>query len=320
MRVLVVTNMYPTAAQPWFGCFVKEQVEDLRELGVDIDVVDFDGRSEKAAYLDAAREVRLRDRRRSHDLIHAHYGLTGAVVALARPRVPLLTTFHGSDFAGPMWQRMVSIAVARRSTPIVVGAAGRTRLFVEKAEVIPMGVDTTLFAPGERRIARRALGWPQEGHYALLAGSRANPVKGGDLFDSAVREASLRLPGLTGMALEGYDRDGVALALNAADVTVLTSHREGSPVTVRESLACETPVVSVAVGDVPAVISGLPGCAVVVRDPGALASGIEEAVRAPRDPRLRARAEESSRGAVANQVRSLYGRVLDRTSTSRHEP
>ena len=51
--------------------------------------------------------------------------------------------------------------------------------------------------------------------------------------------------------------------MNAVDVTLLTSDWEGSPGAVRESLACQTPVVSVPVGDVPNVLSGLPGCAVM---------------------------------------------------------
>ena len=35
MRVLIVTNMYPTAAKPTYGIFVAEQVEALRKAGPD---------------------------------------------------------------------------------------------------------------------------------------------------------------------------------------------------------------------------------------------------------------------------------------------
>jgi teichuronic acid biosynthesis glycosyltransferase TuaC len=315
MRVLLVTNMYPTPAEPWFGCFVKEQLDDLRELGVELELISFDGRSDTRAYLRASREVRSRLARGGFDLVHAHYGLTGAAAVLARPTVPLVTTFHGSDFAGPAWQRFVSTAVARRSTSIVVSAAGRTRLHAAGATVIPMGVNAALFRPDARRAARRKLGWPEDGRYALLAGSRRNPVKGADLFDAAVREASALHPGLVGKALEGFDRSEVALAFNAADVTVVASRSEGSPVTVRESLACETPVVSVDVGDVPSVIASLPGCAVVSRDPVSIADGIHRAILAPRDPSLRVRAELSSRAAVAQQVLNVYADALGRTET-----
>jgi glycosyltransferase involved in cell wall biosynthesis len=305
MRVLIVTNMYPTPAEPAFGSFVKEQVDDLRRLGLDVEEVRFDGRASSTEYGRAVGSVRRALRSRSFDVVHAHYGLSGAVAALARPRAPLVTTFHGSDYEGPAWQRWVSTVVARRSSPIVVSESGRRRLFVRDAAVIPMGVDTALFAPMEQAEARRRLGWDETGRYALLAGARRNPVKGAPLFDAAVA----LVPGLNGMTLEGLARPDVALVLNAADVLVVASVREGSPLTVRESLACTTPVVAVPVGDVPTVLAGLPGCAVVERHAGALAAGIQGALDAGRDTRLRARAEETSRDAVVRRVAGVYEAV-----------
>ena len=50
MRVLIVTNMYPTPAEPAFGSFVKEQVDDLRGLGLDVEEVMFDGRARSTEY------------------------------------------------------------------------------------------------------------------------------------------------------------------------------------------------------------------------------------------------------------------------------
>ena len=44
MKVLVVANMFPTASEPWFGSFVRDQVDDLRDLGTEVDVFHFDGR------------------------------------------------------------------------------------------------------------------------------------------------------------------------------------------------------------------------------------------------------------------------------------
>ena len=43
MRVLVVTNMYPQPGQPAFGVFVKDQVESLRSLGLEVDVLFMNG-------------------------------------------------------------------------------------------------------------------------------------------------------------------------------------------------------------------------------------------------------------------------------------
>ena len=316
MHVLVVSNMYPGPAEPWFGTFVRDQVEDLTGLGVELDVLHFDGRSDRGAYLRAARDVRVRLRGGGYDLVHAHYGLTGAVVVLARPRVPVVATFHGSDYGGPAWQRLVSIAVARQAVSIVVSEDGRARLRASSASVIPMGVDTERFVPLDRAKARRELGWNEGARYALLAGSRANPVKRADLFDAAVARARTRVPDLQGIALDGYDREHVPLVLNAADVTVLASDHEGSPVTIRESLACETPVVAVPAGDAPSVLVGLPGCSVVPREAGALAGGIESALVAGRHRAWRERALMSSRTAVAEEVRDLYERVVGRRASS----
>jgi teichuronic acid biosynthesis glycosyltransferase TuaC len=193
-----------------------------------------------------------------------------------------------------------------------VSEQGRRLLRALDAEVIPMGVDTQLFVPTDRSEARAALGWDPHARYALLAGSRQNRIKRADLFDAAVEVARVTTPHLRGVALEGFDRKGVVLALNAADVVVVASDHEGSPLTVREALACSTPVVSVDAGDVPSTIAGLSGCAVVARSPAALAEGIVRALVSERDDNLRSRAELTSRSAIAERIENLYARAVAR--------
>src|SRR5207245_2483062 len=67
--------------------------------------------------------------------------------------------------------------------------------------------------------------------------------------------------------------------INASNVLILTSLHEGSPSGVKEPMACNVPVVSVDVGDVPQVISQTKGCKVCPRDPDALAAALEEALQ-----------------------------------------
>jgi glycosyltransferase involved in cell wall biosynthesis len=291
---------------------VRDQVEDLRGLGMDIHLLNFDGRRQPLNYLRAARESRRIVLQEHFDLVHAHYGLAGAVAALQR-RTPVVTTFHGSDYNGWVWwQRHISWIVARRSFPIVVSKDGRQSLRRPSAAVIPAGVDTELFKPSDRRDARQKLGWKEEGHFVLFPGNRSNRRKRADLFDAVVTEVRKAVPGLHGVALEGYSREQTALVLNAVDVTLMTSDREGSPVTVRESLACLTPVVSVEVGDVAQVIADLPGCATFPRQPQALAQGVLDALGPQRHPDLRRRAEETSRHQVAERLAVLYATVAGR--------
>jgi glycosyltransferase involved in cell wall biosynthesis len=306
LRVLVVTNMFPTEEEPWYGSFVRDQVEDLAALGVALRVLSFDGRRDPLNYLRAVRDVRQLVSREPFDLVHAHYGLTGAIASL-QGRVPVVTTFHGSDYTGAVpWQRYISWVVSRRSLPIVASEEGRRALGRPSALVIPAGVDTALFCPIDRTEARRQLGWDEDAHYVLLPGARMARGKRADLFEAAVAEARAELPTLRGVYLERFSRQEAALAFNAVDVTLVTSDSEGSPVSVRESLACMTPVVSVDVGDVSKVLAGLPGCSVYPRDPRALARGVLAAVTVERHPDLRYRAERTSRRRVAERLTELY--------------
>jgi glycosyltransferase involved in cell wall biosynthesis len=310
MRVLVLTNMYPTATEPWFGSFVADQVGALRELGVEVDVAAFDGRRKRRVYLAAFARVSRGARRRRYDLIHAHYGLTGAVAMLQR-WTPVVTTFHGSD----VWlsrQRFISWAVARATSPIFVSRELARRVGVDDACVLPAAVDTVRFAPEDPAKARRALGWPAEGEIVLFPSSRANRVKRVELFDATLELVRAALPSVRGVSLQGYTREDVVHVMNAVDATLLTSWWEGSPVSVKESLACGTPVVSVPVGDVAELVRYLPGCSVTEPRPESLARAVIEAVRQSPSPHLRERALRYSSLEVARALVARYDEILRR--------
>jgi teichuronic acid biosynthesis glycosyltransferase TuaC len=315
MRVLVLTNMYPTRERPDLGSVVREQVRELAGLGVRSDIVAIRGQQSKAAYVTTARSLRRLVRRDPFDLVHAHYGLSGAV-AMAQCRVPVITTFHGSDTGYVAWQGVVSWIVARATTPVFVSRRGAERLGVRDATIIPCGVDVGLFQPMSRAEARAVLGWNHEDPIALLPGARANAVKRVDLFESAVAHARSSIPELRAESLENFTREEVRLVLNAVDVTVMTSDSEGSPVTIKESLACETPVVSVDVGDVPDVISGLPGCFVVPRDPSRIGAAILRSLAAGKSSALREQAKRYSGRRIAEAVLDVYRSVLRAPSSA----
>jgi glycosyltransferase involved in cell wall biosynthesis len=305
MRVLCLTNMYPTDAEPWFGSFVRELVEDVRALGVDVEVLAFDGRRHKQRYAQAAVKLRRALRAGRFDLVHAHYGLTG-MVALAQRSVPTVVTFHGSETGYVRWQAWISWFVARCTTPVFVSRAGARLLGCPNAAVIPAGVDVDLFRPRPVEEARRSLGWPERDRFILLPGSRADPRKNARLFDSVMRELRRDIPDLTAVSLEGFSRQQVVDVMNAVDVTLMTSIFEGSPVAAKESLACMTPVVSVPVGDMPQLLAGLPGCAIAPRRAGPLADAVLRALEHGGDPELRRRAERFSSARSAERTVALY--------------
>src|SRR5438874_11912299 len=79
MKVLVMTAMYPTPANPAFGSFVRTQAESLKRAGVDIEVLVLGGRFRKLIYPQGIFQLRGRLAGSSIDLVHAHYSYVGMI-------------------------------------------------------------------------------------------------------------------------------------------------------------------------------------------------------------------------------------------------
>lgn len=75
MRVLAVTNIYPTPRYPAMGTFVEQQVLGLRRSGLDVEVM-LVNRSEggMSSYFTMGAELRSRIERFQPDVVHAMYG------------------------------------------------------------------------------------------------------------------------------------------------------------------------------------------------------------------------------------------------------
>jgi glycosyltransferase involved in cell wall biosynthesis len=179
---------------------------------------------------------------------------------------------------------------------------------------IPNGVDTERFAPRDREEARAQLGWPVDGRDVLFPAAADRPEKQFDLAREAVDELATRVTEVRLRPLEGVAHDDVPTWLCAVDAVVLTSSHEGSPNVVKEALACCTPIVSVDVGDVRERIEGLPGCAVVARDPSALAGALAAALATERSCAGRERIAELALPRVAQQIAGIYADVVSSSS------
>ena len=95
-----------------------------------------------------------------------------------------------------------------------------------------------------------------------------------------------------------------------ANITLITSNREASPLVARESLICGTPVVSVDVGDVGNYLPEF--CLVTEYEPKKLADAIESALKHDWQEGFEL-PEEYSFAYVKNQWQSLISNLLEQT-------
>jgi teichuronic acid biosynthesis glycosyltransferase TuaC len=276
MRVLTVTNMWPTEEWPQFGIFVRRQVEELRSRGVDVDVLFVNGRASGANYARGFPRVWRALARRRYDLVQANYVFSG-VIARAQPRVPIVLTHHGIEVL-ESWQAPLAWAVSRVVDAVTVRSEEmKRRLGLPEAEVIPSGVDLDIFRPLARDEARRRVGLAADGRIVLFVGE-PRPEKRVDVIRAAVEILRRDDPRVELVTVVGKHPEEVAWHMAAADVLALASNNEGSPSVVKEAMACALPVVSVPVGDVREIIGGTAGCHLVERDPEAFARGLAAAL------------------------------------------
>jgi D-inositol-3-phosphate glycosyltransferase len=257
------------------------------------------------------------------DVLHANYYVSGAVAHTLKHRlgVPMVTTFHTLARAkrdvgildDPDDRIEVERAIVRCADGLVVSTPEERDLLVdhydavaERIEVIPPGVDHTVFTPGRASRVRRH--WRVGDDPVLLVVGRIQPLKG---FDLAIRtlaaldhprahlvlvggpsgdegEAELRRLralvddlGLAERVRFEPPRAHAALAAyyRAADVVLVPSRTESFGLVALEAAACGTPVVAAAVGGLRAIVEhGASGYIVDDRDPEAFAAYVRAVI------------------------------------------
>src|SRR6266568_7564939 len=310
LRILVVTAMYPHRGHEGYGAFVMQQVEQLRRLKHEVDVLHFRGYRSKLEYFKAAIQVRQRTRSTKYDVVHAHYGLTG-MAAVFRFNTPLVITLHGSDVLLGGAQRLISRLACRFADASV--AVSKQIAARASGEVIPCGVDLSVFQPKGRAEARERLGLPLDKKYVLFPFSPSRTVKRFDLATDAVNRLVAGGLNVELLTVSQVPNGEMPWYYSAADAMILCSDSEGSPTSVKEALACNLPVVSTDVGDVREIVRGIAGTEIVEQSPVSLAAGLRRVLNRPPDFGFDGRTamERYSQKKAVEATVAVYRRVIE---------
>jgi teichuronic acid biosynthesis glycosyltransferase TuaC len=270
-------------------------------------------------YRGALKAIRsIFDAEHHFDAIDAHYVYPDGVAAVwlgQALNLPTVITARGTDvnliprYAIP--RRLIRQAIAGSAAMIAVSTAIKDALLdlgapSEKVTVLRNGVDTTLFRPFDREMARGKLGLTRP---TLISVGLLIERKG----HHRIVEAMSQLPDFDLLIVgEGPERDSLTTLIDrlglraqvrllgaqphaelpslysAADALVLASSREGWPNVLLEAMACGTPVI---------------------------ASNIWGNPEAVREPAAGVLMEQNTPGGVVGGVRRLFAHLPDREHT-----
>lgn len=283
-------------------------------------------------------------------LVHTHlfnghlWGRLGARFA----GLPVVSTEHGMDaWRTPVHHFLSAVLTDRGSRVVFVSEEAREfyqRRVPGGAEglgsVIFNGIETARFENrGSRARIRTELGFA-EGDFVVGTAGRFVPEKRHDVFFAALKKLKdmgvpvkglvigggpLQIDVAQGVKKEGLEADVVLAGVRqdlpdvypAMDAFMLSSDREGLPITILEAMASGTPVVSTNVGGIHSCIrGGKTGWLVEAGNPEALAGALQEVYAEPSRVKTVTEAacetvkSEFSVQAMTSRYEALYEEVM----------
>lgn len=310
-RILALTNTYPTAEMPGDSPQIHDQVEALKSYGMDVDVMYINRYRGKHVYFEAAWNIFLLSfQSKRYDLIHAYYGHCG-FLALLQFKYPVVTTFLGSDLLHSR-HGMIGKMAARFADGVIV-QSDEMKCASNRADacIVPFGVNTRLFTALPMDESRQELGLAYDEKLVLFPWNPARPVKRFDLVQRAIEITRRQYGRVKVLTIYGQPHEIVAKYMSACDVMILVSDHEGSPMALREALACNLPIVSVDVGDVHSLIENVDGCYLCKQEPSDIAEKLCKALERGGRTCGAQIVRRSDAAWGARQVIQLYERVLE---------
>jgi glycosyltransferase involved in cell wall biosynthesis len=308
VRILEVTQMWPSEEHPDLGAFLVPLTGELRALGNEVEVASISRRGgPPTEYATLVRKARAAAKEFKPDVVFAHFlfpaGAAGALAARS-VGVPLVVMAHGQDVANLGRIRGVTVAtswVIRRAAAVIANSHWLADRLTEqipaagpKITVADLGVDLEAFSPQPADEARRQVDWGGEDPAFLCVGSlieRKNVVRLADAFASLGRgrlafvgDGPLRasLEGRANVTLTGrIPQPEVPRWIAACDVLCQPSLIEPFGQATLEAMAMERSVVATTVGGPREFVTPEAGVLVDPESSDALRDALDQAAALP---------------------------------------
>lgn len=255
MKVLYVLSGNSTKSS--LLMFVKMEAQFLvKNKDFEYDIFLIKGKG-VIGYLKNFRRLIIKINEYKPNVINANYGFSALLSCLQR-KVPVVSTFHGSDIHKNRFNLFCSKIAMKLSVFNIFVSKDiykQSKYKGTKYAIISAPLDLSEIFYIDRKKARYSLGLSQTKKYVLFSSFFNNPVKNAQLaIDSVSQIDNCEL-----IELKNFSRTEVNLYLNACNLQLTTSYRESGPMIVKEAITCGTPVVSTPVGEVPLLINDLDG-------------------------------------------------------------
>lgn len=323
--------MYPTEKSPFYGIFIKEQVESLRKEDIGVDVVFINGKENRLNYFTSVIILLKKLRSNKYDIIHTHhtyciYPITIARI-LAGAKTPFIMTFHegevhkAKEIRADDHDLIEQLNFSKRIKTFALKMVNLVITVEEKAVkalsfngdhvVLPCGVDIELFRPIEREWCRKKLTLPLNKKIVFFPAAPKDKNKGFDILIEALKYINRKdIHLLTAGNIQHQD---MPYYMCASDVVVQLSLWEASPMVLKEAMAVNTPVVFTDVGDAKLTIGNAKGCFLCQRIPQDVSMKLEEAFKCNGNSDGRRRIIEDGLGLsdVAKKIIRVYENLLN---------
>lgn len=257
---------------------VKNQADSLIESGVDVDFYLIKGRG-VSGYMKNIIPLMKKIRSGDYEVVHSHYSLTALISTLALfiiGRTPHVVSLMGSDAQRKGILKLLVKLFSRKywSATIVKSEKMLLDSGIFKANIIPNGVEIKKIVQIQKKLGDLSQVKNKKSEFVVLfAADPSRESKNYFLAEQSMKNIQAKL-----RVIYNLPHKDILVELLMADVVLSTSLWEGSPNLIKETMACNRPIVATDVGDIRWLFGNQSGHFITSFEPSDVAAKIRKAL------------------------------------------